>query len=58
VNLLEDYIDTIKKNEILIDTSNEVGLEVNAEKISLPINLLSLYHSTLSPDFHSCAPGV
>jgi hypothetical protein len=33
VNLLGDNTDTIKKNrETLIDTSNEVGLEVNAEK--------------------------
>jgi hypothetical protein len=30
VNLLEDNIDTIKKNtDSLIDTSNEVDLEVN-----------------------------
>jgi hypothetical protein len=33
VNLLGDNIDNIKKNtEILIDTSKEVGLEVNSEK--------------------------
>jgi hypothetical protein len=33
VNLLGDNIDTIKKNtEALIDTSKEVGLEVNTEK--------------------------
>jgi hypothetical protein len=33
VNLLGDNIDTIKKNtQTLIDSSNEVGLEVNAEK--------------------------
>jgi hypothetical protein len=33
VNLLGDNIDTIKKNtETLIDSSKEVGLEVNAEK--------------------------
>jgi hypothetical protein len=33
VNLLGDNIDTIKKNtEGLIDTSKEVGLEVNTEK--------------------------
>jgi hypothetical protein len=33
VNLLGDNIDTKKKNaETLIDASNEVGLEVNAEK--------------------------
>jgi hypothetical protein len=33
VNLLEDNIDTIKKNtETLIDPSKEVGLEVNPEK--------------------------
>jgi hypothetical protein len=33
VNLLGDNTDTIKKNtETLIDTSKEVGLEVNAEK--------------------------
>jgi hypothetical protein len=34
VNLLEDSIDTIKKNtETLIDASKEVGLEINVEKI-------------------------
>jgi hypothetical protein len=33
VNLLEDNIDTIKKNtETLIDASKEVGLEMNKEK--------------------------
>jgi hypothetical protein len=33
VNLLDDNIDTIKKNtETLIDASKEIGLEVNAEK--------------------------
>jgi coproporphyrinogen III oxidase-like Fe-S oxidoreductase len=33
VNLLEDNIDTIKKNiETLIDASKEVGLEINIEK--------------------------
>jgi hypothetical protein len=33
VNLLEDNIDTIKKNtETLIDTNKEVGLEINVEK--------------------------
>jgi hypothetical protein len=33
VNLLGDNIDTIKKNtETLIDTSKEVGLEINVEK--------------------------
>jgi hypothetical protein len=33
VNLLGGNVDTIKKNtETLIDTSKEVGLEVNAEK--------------------------
>jgi hypothetical protein len=33
VNLLDDNIDTIKRNtEILIDASNEVGIDVNAEK--------------------------
>jgi hypothetical protein len=33
VNLLGDNIDAIKKNmETLIDTSKEVGLEVNTEK--------------------------
>jgi hypothetical protein len=36
VNLLEDNIDTIKKNtESLTDTSKDVGLEVNAEKVLL-----------------------
>jgi hypothetical protein len=36
VNLLGDYIDTIKKNtQILIDTSKKVGLEVNTEKLSI-----------------------
>jgi hypothetical protein len=34
VNLLEDNIDTLKKNtEALINASNEVGLEVNADEI-------------------------
>jgi hypothetical protein len=33
VNLLEDKIDTTKKNtESLIDASKKVGLEVNTEK--------------------------
>jgi hypothetical protein len=33
VNLLEDNIDTIKKNtEILIDASKEVALEINVDK--------------------------
>jgi hypothetical protein len=33
VNLLEDNIDTIKKNtETLIDASKEFGLEINVEK--------------------------
>jgi hypothetical protein len=33
VNLLEDNVDTIKKNtETLIDASKEVGLEINVEK--------------------------
>jgi hypothetical protein len=33
VNLLEDNIDTIKKNtETLTDASTEVGLEINVEK--------------------------
>jgi hypothetical protein len=33
VNLLGDNIDTIEKNtQTLIDTSKEVGLEVNTEK--------------------------
>jgi hypothetical protein len=30
-NLLGDNIDTIKKNTETLDTSKEVGLEVNAE---------------------------
>jgi hypothetical protein len=41
VNLLEDNIDTIKKNtQTLIDASKEVGLEVNTEKT----NYISLSH--------------
>jgi hypothetical protein len=33
VDLLEDNIDTVKKNtETLIDVSKEVGLEINIEK--------------------------
>jgi hypothetical protein len=36
VNLLEDNIDSVKKNvETLIDASKEVGLEVNVEKLSI-----------------------
>jgi hypothetical protein len=36
VNLLEDNIDTIKKNtETLIDANKEVGLEINVEKLSI-----------------------
>jgi hypothetical protein len=36
VNLLGDNIDTIKKNtNTLIDTSREVGLKVNAKKLSI-----------------------
>jgi hypothetical protein len=36
VNLLGDNIDTIKKNtQTLIDANNEVGLEVNTEKLSI-----------------------
>jgi hypothetical protein len=32
VNILEDSIDTIKKNmEILIEASKDVGLEINVE---------------------------
>jgi hypothetical protein len=35
VNLLEDNVDTRKKNtENLIDSKNKVGLEINAEKLS------------------------
>jgi hypothetical protein len=32
VNLLGDNIDTIKNTQTLIDTSKEVGLEVNTEE--------------------------
>jgi hypothetical protein len=36
VNLLEDNIDSIKKNtETLIDASKEAGLEINVEKTTL-----------------------
>jgi hypothetical protein len=36
VNLLEDNIDTIKKNaETLIDTGREVGLEINVETLGI-----------------------
>jgi hypothetical protein len=36
VNLLEDNIDTIKRNtQTLIDTSKEVGLELNTENTKL-----------------------
>jgi hypothetical protein len=36
VNLLGDIIDTIIKNtQTLLDASKEVGLEVNAEKLSI-----------------------
>jgi hypothetical protein len=36
VNILGDNIDTIKKStETLIDAGKEVGLEINAEKLSI-----------------------
>jgi hypothetical protein len=36
VNLLDDNIDTIKKNtRTLIDASKEIGLEVNIEKLCI-----------------------
>jgi nitrous oxide reductase len=36
VNLLGNNIDTIEKNtETLIDASKEVGIEINAEKLSI-----------------------
>jgi hypothetical protein len=42
MNLLRDNIDIIKKNtETLVDTSKEVGLEVNAEKTKY---MLLSYH--------------
>jgi hypothetical protein len=42
VNLLDDNIDTIKKNaETLIDTSKEVGLEVETEKLSICCRLVA-----------------
>jgi hypothetical protein len=38
VNLLGDNIDIIKKNtEALIDASKQVGLEINAEKLSIVV---------------------
>jgi hypothetical protein len=44
VNLLEDNIDTIKKNtETLTDASKEVGLEINIEKTKY--RLLSRYQN-------------
>jgi hypothetical protein len=44
VNLLEDNIDTIKKNtNTLIDASKEVGLEINVEKTKYM--LLSRYQN-------------
>jgi hypothetical protein len=44
VNLLEDNINTIKKNtEAIIDASKEVGLEVNTEKTKYM--LLSRHHN-------------
>jgi hypothetical protein len=45
VNLLGDNIDTIKENtQTLIDTSKEVGLEVNTEKNKY--TLLSRHQNT------------
>jgi hypothetical protein len=45
VNLLGDNIDTLKENmETLIDTSKEVGLEVNTEK-KTKYMLLSRHHN-------------
>jgi hypothetical protein len=36
VNILDDNIDTIKKNtQTLIDASKEIGLEVNTEKTNI-----------------------
>jgi coproporphyrinogen III oxidase-like Fe-S oxidoreductase len=44
VNLLEDNIDTIKKNtQSLIDASKEVGIEVNLDKTKY--NLLSRHQN-------------
>jgi hypothetical protein len=42
VNLLEDNIDTTKKNiETLIDASKEVALEINVEKLSIRCYLVN-----------------
>jgi hypothetical protein len=46
VNLLDDNIDTIKKNiETLIDSSKEVVLEVNTEKTKYMLLLLSCFQN-------------
>jgi hypothetical protein len=48
VNLLEDNIDTIKKNkEILIDASKEVGPEVNTEETKY---MLLPHHQNAGPN--------
>jgi hypothetical protein len=42
VNLLEDNIDTVKRNtETLIDDSKEVDLEINVEKTKYNVDISS-----------------
>jgi hypothetical protein len=48
VNLLDDNIDTVKKNtRTLIDASKEVGLEVNADNTKYMLCLITRMQSKI-----------